>query len=148
MSPLLRFLRWKHHPRHGMRFSTLDGLLLLVAAAVVVATQVGSNASRDDLWPLFGWGVAFVVGHFFLFCNIFRISQTLELLWAGALIVWMAAWLFVVVPAGGGVGTFLAVQLPLTVAVLVASLMSPRYHGIGSAWWTSHPAEPPRAEPD
>jgi hypothetical protein len=59
----------------GFRLSVLD-------AVVLVAAGVGSVLLSLLAWWL-GFVVAFVVGHFFVFCNVFRIARKLELTWAG-----------------------------------------------------------------
>ncbi len=59
----------------GFRLSSLDIFVLVIG---IVAAVV--------LWQsVWWWGflVGFVVGHFFLFCNLFRIARVLELIWAG-----------------------------------------------------------------
>lgn len=58
----------------GFRLSTLD-IVVLVAGAIgsILDAQV-------QLW--FGMAIAFTVGHFFLFCNVFRMPRPLELAWS------------------------------------------------------------------
>ena len=66
----------KFHP--GFRISKID-------VAVIVVGIVGSAA----LWPTaqsIAFIIAFVIAHFFLFCNIFRIARPLELAWSGIFI--------------------------------------------------------------
>ena len=58
----------------GMRFSFTDFVVLVVAT--LGAWQLFRFG--HPLW----WIVVAVVGHFFLFCNVFRVSRTLELWWA------------------------------------------------------------------
>jgi len=61
-------LTYQGKPRTwGLRFSILDGVVLVLAAVVTVGT-----------WSTtVGWSgmVLFVVLHFFLFCNVFRIRR-------------------------------------------------------------------------
>jgi hypothetical protein len=68
-----------------------------------------------------------VVGHFFLFCNVFRLVRHLELAWAGVFVVNTAVW-----QAVGGFSWWgiLAVQTPVTVGVIAREMLSARYHGI------------------
>src|SRR5262245_56032743 len=58
----------------GFRLSKLDiGVLVVGTILAVVLWQ--------ETWWM-GFIVAFVVCHFFLFCNIFRIARPLELIWS------------------------------------------------------------------
>src|SRR3954462_7610093 len=59
----------------GFRLSALD-IIVLVAAGLAFA-----YAMTVDRW--FGIAIAFVVLHFFLFCNVLRMSRPFELIWAG-----------------------------------------------------------------
>lgn len=105
----------------GFRFSPTDALVLLLGTGATVA-----------LWPMMG-ALSLIVpaalGHFFLFCNVFRIHRKLELIWAVAFLgnwtLWTALdrfdWISV-----------LAVQTPITIALIMAEMFSPRYHGIFS----------------
>jgi hypothetical protein len=109
-----------HHPTHGFRFSLTDGLAILVCAA---ATYGGLDALGSIAW-LF----PFVLGHFFLFCNVFRIPRRPELVWAGCFLVIAAICLIADWPI---VRAMLAV-LPVTVAVLIYGIRLPSYHGVFS----------------
>lgn len=51
-----------------------------------VAGIVGALSLWSTAWWL-GFIVAFVVGHFFVFCNIFRVARPLELAWSGVFVV-------------------------------------------------------------
>jgi hypothetical protein len=103
----------------GFRFSLADALALLVLAAVAVVLYRTGNL----LW----WLVLFVGGHFFLFCNVFRVNRRCELTWAGLLLLnaglWSFRnhldWLHVV-----------ACQIPVSIAVIVSEIRSSTYHGI------------------
>ena len=64
----------------GFRMSPID---VFVLGAGVVGTIVLSSFLS---W--IGLLVAFVVGHFFLFCNVLRVPRVLELAWAGILWRW------------------------------------------------------------
>lgn len=107
----------------GFRLSILDTLVLLIAAAGVWWLHHAGH----ELW----WIVAAVVGHFFLFCNVFRVRRSLELCWAAAFLInvgwWMAQERMGWLPA-------MAWQAPISLAVISIEMLSPRYHGIGSGW--------------
>jgi hypothetical protein len=110
--------RWS---RPGFRFSRSDAFVLVAGAALTFA-----------LWPTLGSYALLVpvaLGHFFLFCNVFRVRRGVELLWAGVFLANFAAW--------GLLGRFswarvLLTQLPVTLAILVVEVRHPRYHGIFS----------------
>ena len=102
----------------GFRFSFVDGIVLALTVAVTpwLVTTAG----------IFGWLPAFVVGHFFLFCNVFRIRRKQELIWAGFFVasttllrMWSVnpIWLLIL-------------PLPLTVLLIGLEMRHPNYHGI------------------
>ena len=70
----------------GFRFSATDAIaLLILGAAILGLYRVGSN-----LW----WLVAIVAGHFFLFCNIFRVVRRRELIWSALFVLNVAFFAF------------------------------------------------------
>jgi hypothetical protein len=68
-----------------------------------------------------------VGGHFFLFCNVFRVVRRRELIWAGLYVVNAGFWL-----ALNRLDWFnvLACQLPISAGVIAWELKASRYHGI------------------
>jgi hypothetical protein len=113
----------------GFRLSVLD-VAILVGGAVASAW-----VSRDNFYP--GMAIAFVVGHFFLFCNVLRMSRPLELVWAGVFVALAAAVM------GGGVFSWpvaFTLSGAVTVAVTVAQARRPSYHGVG--WRVINPRLP------
>lgn len=114
-------MKWSHHPAHGFRFSATDGLAIVVCAGATIwgQNQIGSTA----------WFFPFVLGHFFLFCNVFRIPRKLELFWAGGFI------LIATLCLAADVSSLHAMWLvlPVTIGVLVYSIRLPGYHGVGAA---------------
>lgn len=111
---------WKHHPTHGFRFSATDALAIVVCAGV---TYFG----LPIVGPLV-WFCPFVLGHFFLFCNLFRIRRTPELVWAGGFLAIVAGCLI----ANVSVLHAMWLVLPLTIGVLTYSVRRSDYHGIGT----------------
>ena len=73
------------------------------------------------------WAIPFAAGHFFLFCNVFRVRRSYELIWVGVFLVNALAWW-----ASGRFpwGWVTLVQTPFTIAAIVAEMRSPAYHGI------------------
>lgn len=103
----------------GCRFFVTDALALgsFVTAAMALR-RMGS-----PLW----WLLALVAGHFFLFCNVFRVRRRLELGWAIVFLINSGAWLW-----WGRLEwlNVLACQLPITVGCIGAEVRSRQYHGL------------------
>jgi len=78
---------------------------------------------NSGLWRL----VAIVAGHFFLFCNLFRVARCRELLWAGIFVLNVGFWLLL-----GRLDWFnlLACQLPVSAGVIAWEVKATRYHGV------------------
>ena len=115
------YRRWREKKRPGgFRFSIVDALAIVICG---VGTWL--------VWPLFGEVALlfpFVLFHFFLFCNIFRIPRTPELVWSAAFLLVAILWLSL------GRFTWPAVactQLPVTLAVLLWGIFRTDYHGVG-----------------
>ena len=116
----------------GFRFSAFDALVLAVGGC-------GSLLVWPRIWWL-GFVTAFAVGHFFLFCNVFRISRRLELIWAATFITLSLLTVF------SGHLTWTAaslLSLAATTFVVGVELRKPSYHGVGwnhfnpnlRLWW-------------
>ena len=103
----------------GFRCSWID---LLVLAASIPATWW----LWEDVGAIAG-AVPFPVGHFFLFCNVFRIHRPKELLWAVVCLVNVSAW---TLAERLDWALILALQSPLTVAVVIWEMRGPHYHGV------------------
>ena len=112
-------------PTHGFRFSRVDAVVLLTAAGLTWA-----------LWRYVGQFALLVpvtLFHFFLFCNVFRVRRSAELLWAGAFVVNFAMW---ALSGSFSWWAVLGAQLPVTLAIVVVEVRHPRYHGV----FSRHPA--------
>jgi hypothetical protein len=122
----------------GFRLSVMDGFALLcgVATAIVLSTI--------EWWM--GFVLAFVLGHFFLFCNVVRLARPLELVWAGIFVIMAVATV-----AFGSPGWWVTalVSLFVTGVVVGIEMRKPSYHGVGwerinpglTAWWEAHLAQ-------
>ena len=75
------------------------------------------------------WVIATVVGHFFLFCNVFLVRRSLELWWALFFVINTGWWL---INGRSDWLPTLAWQAPVTIFVILLEMLSPRYHGIGA----------------
>lgn len=103
----------------GFQLSVLDVVVLVLA---VIGTYV---LGRYSWWA--GLIILFVVGHFFLFCNVFRIARKSELIWAGTFEVLTASTIFWNIP--GWIITITS-SLLLTTLLVVLEMRKPGYHGI------------------
>jgi len=122
----------------GFRLSVSDAIVLAIGTVTAIALATVS----------FWWGfvIAFVVGHFFLFCNVVRMARPLELAWAGVFVALAGATVAVDTP--GWLVTVL-VSLLVTAVVVVIQIRKPSYHGVGwqrinpglPAWWKSQMAD-------
>lgn len=116
----------------GFRLSVRDVVVIIlgIAAALYLAAM--------EFW--WGFIVAFVVAHFFLFCNVVRMARPFELTWAAVFLALACATLLTEAP-GWPITT--GVSLAVTVVVVVLQMRKPSYHGLGwqrinpglRAWW-------------
>lgn len=105
----------------GFRLSIVDVLFLLAAGTAVALLQ-----NRLGVWV---WSIPVAVGHFFLFCNVFRVRRSLELIWTAILFCNAGAW---VAADRFTWAAVLLVQTPFTLAAIVLEMRSRRYHGVFS----------------
>ena len=103
----------------GFRLSLKDIIILIIG--------VGASAyfATDEI--IISIIVLFVLGHFFLFCNVFRISRPPELFWAAVFIFLSMLTLTVGYP--GWITTFSS-SLILTLIIIFREIKLPAYHGI------------------
>ena len=118
----------------GFRLSVRDVVVIVIGAVAAVWL-----ASMEPWW---GFIVAFVVAHFFLFCNVVRMARSLELAWAATFLALASSTLLTQSPAWPVTA---AVSLAVTVVVVVLQMRKPSYHGLGwqrinpglREWWSS-----------
>jgi hypothetical protein len=113
----------------GFRLSIFDAVVLAIGiiAAIGLATYVW--------W--WGFVIGFVIGHFFLFCNVIRMARPLELTWAGAFLALAAP---TVVADKPGWPITASLSLIATLVLVVMEMRKPSYHGLG--WQRINPALP------
>ena len=103
----------------GFQLKPPDILSIGVFTAAIAALWHWEN----PLW----WLLAIAAGHFFLFCNVFRIIRRRELIWAALFILNTGAWLWFERLTWAHV---LGCQLPITIFLILADMRAPGYHGI------------------
>lgn len=111
----------------GLRLSALDVVVLVLGFAGT--WWLGVHVAW---WA--GLIVGFVVGHFFLFCNVFRIARGAELVWAAVFVLLSGATLLTEHP---GWPVTITASLLLTVVLVIREMRRPSYHGI--AWQRVNP---------
>ncbi|MHC5055072.1 MAG: hypothetical protein ACYTKD_10195 [Planctomycetota bacterium] len=129
----------------GFRLSSLD--------LCVLALGLAGSAAAGIVSCLAGLVVACVVGHFFLFCNVFRVSRPPELAWAAVFMASAGGTILWRVP--GWIATA-AVTVGATIAVVLVEMRRPSYHGVGwrrinpslPEWWRSRPPGSGDADPE
>jgi hypothetical protein len=107
----------------GFRLSALDAVVLL--AALIIESWAWWHG--HDLLLLAGY----VPLTFFLFCNVFRIARSLELIWAGtfALLAGLA-----LTQGQPSIGAVLGISATLTVLLILIAMHRPDYHGVLWQW--------------
>jgi hypothetical protein len=108
---------WRHDRPWGFRFSTTDGLIFLGGVMVTVGLWFAIGA--------FALIVPYLLGHFFLFCNTFRVGGERSLIWAGSLLLNAYFW-----PQSQNIWIHLAIQLLITFALIIQCVLGKNYHGI------------------
>ena len=119
-----QLLRGRRPRTAGFRFSFTDGIAIAVCAvATVIAWQWIGHVSL--IAPI-------ALGHFFLFCNVFRVHRNYELIWALSFILNFSFWVLGFPDGSIPFGKLFAVQIPITTLLITLEVRSRRYHGIFS----------------
>ena len=122
----------------GFRIDAIDTLVL-------IAGGLGSAIAAQVEWWM-GLTIGFAIGHFFLFCNVFRVARPLELTWAALFVVMAGSTIAVEQP---GWAVTLGCSLVATLIVIVVQMRKPSYHGVAwkrinpelPRWWEARSAE-------
>ena len=113
----------------GFRLGALDVVVLLVGAvAAGLAFKVQSAPAAIP---------SYVILTFFLYCNVFRIRRSSELIWAGAFTLLASVRLYLGQPEWP---TVFAAGIALTIALIAVEMKHPSYHGI--FWRSVNPGLP------
>jgi hypothetical protein len=113
----------------GFRLSKID-ILAIIGGVVVAAASFSYSSVITFL-------VLFVVGHFFLFCNIIRMSRPSELIWSGIFLALSSASLLKGLPSWS---VTVLISALLTVLLVVIETKKSSYHGV--AWQKINPGLP------
>ncbi len=103
----------------------------MIDIAVLGVGAIGSLFAWREAWWA-GFAVAFVVLHFFLFCNVFRIARVPELVWATTFVLLVSLRIFLEKP---GTGVVIGLTLLLTTFLIWRETRKPSYHGIFWKRW-------------
>ena len=93
-----------------------------VLALAAVCTYFGWRQVGEFILPL-----PFVVLHFFLFCNVFRVRRKPELIWSA---IFLLLWVGSMVLNHFNLYRICASQIIVTIAVIFSEVKNPDYHGI------------------
>ena len=124
----------------GFRLSELDvGFLILGVCGAVWLARLDER---------FGMAVLFVLAHFFLFCNILRMSRPLELVWAALFVVLAANTFHFDRPPWNYT---MAAMLVVTLTMAFVQMLQPSYHGVFwrkinpnlEQWWAARAGRQP-----
>lgn len=103
----------------GFRFSTLDAVILLVASCLAFFLH-----SYNYLYSVL---IVFVVLHFFLFCNVVRMSRIPELIWAS---FFLCIFYFYLRSPVFSFNIALISCVSVTTILVSLELRKPSYHGV------------------
>jgi DNA-directed RNA polymerase subunit M/transcription elongation factor TFIIS len=103
----------------GFRLSIIDIIVLLLGISLSV--------SFYTIIPLASFLILFVIGHFFLFCNIVRMSRIPELIWAGSFLLLAGSTLLYELLSWF---TVAFISLMITSLLVLFEVCKPSYHGI------------------
>ena len=103
----------------GFRLSLTDIIILIIGGIVAAYFAV--------IEAIISLIITFVVGHFFLFCNVFRISRPPELLWAA---IFSCLSVMTLTTGFPGWAVTFSSSIVLTVIIIIRGAILPSYHGI------------------
>ncbi|WP_147378811.1 hypothetical protein [Motilimonas pumila] len=103
----------------GFRLSKID-------IGIIVSSLVAAGALYKYSGAL-SFIVLFVIAHFFLFCNVTRMSRIPELIWSGIFISAVSSSLKMGVPS---LEIAIGISLVATIVLVAIEIRKPSYHGI------------------
>lgn len=124
----------------GFRLSELDvGIIILGVCAAVLLARLDQRL---------GLAVFFVLAHFFLFCNVLRMSRPLELIWAALFVLLAGSTLYFDYPPWNYT---VVTMLVVTLILAFVQILQPSYHGVFwrklnpnlEQWWAARVGRKP-----
>ena len=110
---------YSRQPRsYGFRFSIPDFFVIWIA-----------GMANYFVWPALGAYsliISYVVAHFFLYCNVFRIRSSYELIWASFFVIHSAICIYFQL----NYLVLFIIPLGLTMTLIIKEIRSTNYHGI------------------
>lgn len=103
----------------GFRLSKID-------IGVIIISLAAAGTLYEYSGP-FSFIVLFVVAHFFLFCNVTRMSRIPELVWAGIFVLNASSSLKAGVPS---LEIAIGISLFSTIVLVALEVRKPSYHGM------------------
>ena len=116
-------------PPSGFRFSREDAWVLTFGVVLTIIWW--------KIQPALAPALPIVLGHFFLFCNVFRIPRRSELIWAGVFLLNALFWALKSDVLRIDWLTLLAVQAPVTIGLILYEMRQPGYHGVGASFFNN-----------
>jgi len=116
MIPEINLPWWRSDRPWGFRFSWVDGTI--VAAGLVVTMLAWPEFEQMTL------AIPYLLGHFFLFCNPFRIGGERSLIWVVAFLMNVAVWMRHQNTAG-----MIIIQMVVTILLIAHCVMGKNDHG-------------------
>jgi hypothetical protein len=116
---------WRADRPWGFRFSIFD--------AVVTAVGVAGTVIGVVYYPPLAILIPFILGHFLLFCNTFRVGGERSLIWIGALLVNVCWWGWAH-PTDLPWASVVLTQFPVTTILIGQTVLGRNYHGIACEW--------------
>jgi hypothetical protein len=124
----------------GFRLSEMDvGFLMLGVCAAVLLARLDERL---------GVALLFVLAHFFLFCNVLRMSRPLELIWAVLFVLLAGSTFYFGLPPWNYT---LAAMLVVTLILAFVQILQSSYHGVLwrkinpnlKQWWAAREGRKP-----
>jgi len=103
----------------GFRLSIVDSMVLLIG--------IFSSVLVYNSLALASFFILFVLGHFFLFCNVIRMSRLPELIWASSFLLLSLSAALYNKPDWPIVAL---VSLTISSILIVLEIKKPSYHGV------------------
>ena len=119
----------------GVRLFIKD--IIVIISGVMLTLFVWFFSKNDPSIQTLSLLPSITVIHFFLFCNVFRISRKREILWSIIFIFNIVIGYYWIMILHNPISPFifwmtiLILQLPFTIAVILKEILSKDYHGVG-----------------